>query len=309
MWFSRNEFDRNAWFYTDADVRGGLHWKAFCEMTLPIPSLDKQKEIVTEYNTIVNRIKLNEQLNQKLEETAQAIYKQWFVDFEFPYENGNPYKSNGGEMVYEPLLEIKIPKDWRVKELGAICSVKGGKRLPKGESLIQENTGHPYIKVADMCTDKYVVLSNTFEYVPKPIQKSIERYTVKKGDLILSIVGTIGLVNIVHDTLDGSNLTENCVKLTACSELNPEYLYEYLKSSIGKNEIEMKTVGGVQGKLPLYNIKAIRILCPEKNVFDRYSKIIAALDAKQVCSAQQLPQFEVMKNILNAKMSLAGAIA
>ncbi len=43
MWFSRKEFDRNAWFYTDADVRGGLHWKAFCEMTLPIPSLEKQK--------------------------------------------------------------------------------------------------------------------------------------------------------------------------------------------------------------------------------------------------------------------------
>ncbi|MFP4023007.1 MAG: restriction endonuclease subunit S [Thiohalospira sp.] len=80
MWFSRAEFDRNAWFYTDADVRGGLAWKAFCEMQLPVPSIEKQREIVKEYNTIVNRIKLNEQLNQKLEETAQAIYKQWFVD-------------------------------------------------------------------------------------------------------------------------------------------------------------------------------------------------------------------------------------
>ena len=54
MWFSRREFDRNAWYYTDADVRGGLHWKALCDMQLPIPSITKQKEIVKEYNIIQN---------------------------------------------------------------------------------------------------------------------------------------------------------------------------------------------------------------------------------------------------------------
>ena len=83
MWFTRREFDRNAWFYTDADVRGGLHWKALCDMQLPIPSIAKQKEIVREYNVIQNRIALNKQLIQKLEDTAQAIYKQWFVNENF----------------------------------------------------------------------------------------------------------------------------------------------------------------------------------------------------------------------------------
>lgn len=87
MWFSRKEFDRNAWFYTDADVRGGLHWKSFCNMKLPIPSPKKQLEIVREYKVIQDRIAINNQLISKLEETAQAIYKQWFVDFEFPDEN------------------------------------------------------------------------------------------------------------------------------------------------------------------------------------------------------------------------------
>ena len=120
MWFSRREFDRNAWFYTDADVRGGLHWKALCDMQLPIPSPAKQKEIVTEYNTIVNRINLNKQLIQKLEETAQAIYKQWFVDFEFPDENGKPYKSDGGEMKESELGEI--PKEWEIGILKDVLS-------------------------------------------------------------------------------------------------------------------------------------------------------------------------------------------
>lgn len=80
MWFERAEFDRNAWLYTDADVRGGLAWQAFEDMQLPIPHIDKQREIVKEYNTIQNRIALNQQLIQKLEETAQAIYREWFVE-------------------------------------------------------------------------------------------------------------------------------------------------------------------------------------------------------------------------------------
>ena len=78
MWFSRPEFDREACFYAVGGVRGSLEWEDFCNMELPVPSIEKQREIVAEYNTVVNRIKLNEQLNQKLEETAQAIFNECF---------------------------------------------------------------------------------------------------------------------------------------------------------------------------------------------------------------------------------------
>jgi len=122
MWFSRKEFDRNAWFYTDADVRGGLPWKSFCDMQLPVPHIDKQREIVKEYNTIQNRINLNQQLIQKLEETAQTIYREWFVEFEFPDENGKPYKSNGGEMVWNEELGKEIPMGWKLGTLEDIAN-------------------------------------------------------------------------------------------------------------------------------------------------------------------------------------------
>lgn len=81
MWMSRSEFDRHACFLAVGGVRGSLEWEDFCDMEFPVPSIEKQREIVKEYNTVVNRIKLNEQLNQKLEETAQALYKHWFVDY------------------------------------------------------------------------------------------------------------------------------------------------------------------------------------------------------------------------------------
>ena len=120
MWFTRSEFDREACFHAVGGVRGSLEWEDFCGMQLPIPSIEKQQEIVREYNTIQNRIALNNQLIQKLEETAQAIYKQWFVDFEFPDENGLSYKSNGGEMVCRcafSVRKLKEHKNCKLKQI------------------------------------------------------------------------------------------------------------------------------------------------------------------------------------------------
>ena len=108
-------------------------------MQLPIPKPDKQKEIVKEYNTIVNRIALNNQLIQKLEETAQTIYKQWFVDFEFPNKEGKPYKSSGGEMEMNLELEKEIPKGWKVNKVGNEFKITIGRTPPrfKKNGLIQ----------------------------------------------------------------------------------------------------------------------------------------------------------------------------
>ncbi|PKM79832.1 MAG: hypothetical protein CVU89_16580 [Firmicutes bacterium HGW-Firmicutes-14] len=127
MWFSRTEFDREACFYAVGGVRGSLEWEDFCNMQLPVPSIEKQKEIVKEYSTIVNRIKLNELFNQKLEETAQAIFKRWFIDFEFPDENGKPYKSSGGEMEYNSETDGEIPKGWEISTYGKVIDFKTGK--------------------------------------------------------------------------------------------------------------------------------------------------------------------------------------
>ena len=80
MWFRRPEFDRYARFMSHGSAREIFDWGEMCETLLPIPTIEKQQEIVREYNTIQNRIALNNQLISKLEETAQAIYKQWFVE-------------------------------------------------------------------------------------------------------------------------------------------------------------------------------------------------------------------------------------
>ena len=149
--------------------------------------------------------------------------------------------------------------------MGSLAEVKGGKRLPKGVNLVTTPNQHPYIRVRDLNNAVFASLSNDYEYVDDETQQSISRYIVSTGDLLISIVGTIGLTAIVDHTLNKANLTENCVKLTNLKNVTPEYLLLFLRSSQGVEAISKGTVGAVQLKLPIKNIQSIAVplLCDE----------------------------------------------
>lgn len=169
---------------------------------------------------------------------------------------------------------------WKECTISDIASVKGGKRLPKGVNLITERNSHPYIRIRDL-TEKTLELKSSYEYVDDNTQKSISRYIVDTGDILISIVGTIGLIAVVGDTLKGANLTENCVKLIDIKEnVDKEYLYYFLVSSMGQDEIKKGTVGAVQLKLPIKNIQSIKLLLPPIEIQQQISGLLAALDRK-----------------------------
>ena len=173
-----------------------------------------------------------------------------------------------------------IMEEWKEYKLGDVANVKGGKRLPKGINLTTIANTHPYIRVRDLGTKKILELDSSYEYVDDETQKSISKYIVNSGDIILSIVGTIGLVAVIGTTLDGANLTENCVKLINVNKIDKEYLYYYLSSDIGKSEIEKGTVGAVQAKLPIKNIQSINIKAPAIELQKRIASILKSLDDK-----------------------------
>lgn len=126
MWFSRPEFDRYVRFHSHGSTRETFDWADMCEVELPIPSIKEQRQIVAQYQSIANKIKVNEQICSTLEATAQALYKHWFVDFEFPNEAGNPYKSSGGKMVWNEELGKEIPEGWEVKSLDKLYKFQYG---------------------------------------------------------------------------------------------------------------------------------------------------------------------------------------
>ena len=235
MWFTRSEFDREACFHAVGGVRGSLEWEDFENLQLPIPSITKQSEIVKEYSIIQSRIDLNQKLIQKLEETAQAIYKQWFVDFEFPDENGKPYKSNGGKMIWNEELQKEIPKGWKVGILRDVLECNP-------ETLSNKDTFRTilYLDTSSITNNKINELQELdleFDEIP-----SRARRKVKDNDIIFSTVRpALRHYGIIK------NLPENLVVSTGFVILRvkelilfPELIYSFLTDEKTLNFLQAK---------------------------------------------------------------------
>ncbi len=279
MWFIRSEFDREACFNAVGGVRGSLEWEDFCEMKLPVPSIAKQKQVVKEYKVIQDRIELNHQLIQKLEETAQAIYKQWFVDFEFPFDfaqgkpdkNGKPYKSSGGEMIYNEELDREIPKGWEVSSIGQYSKVKSGYAF---KSEWWNTNGLPVIKIGSIANN--TIDFNSLGYINENKAKKAESYQVQKGDIVIAMtgatIGKIGLVPEINTTIFVNqrvgvfDLGEKPIKKAA-------FLYFNLLTDFVRNEIA--NVGGdsAQANISYKQIEEIKMVLPTETIIKCFNNI------------------------------------
>ncbi len=271
MWFRRSEFDRYADFRCDSAIRGGFKWEELCEVELPIPSIEKQREIVREFNTIVNRIQLNEQLIQKLEETAQAIYKRWFVEFEFPDENGLPYKSSGGKMVWCEELEKEVPEGWIFCQINSLCEITSSRRVFENEYV---KVGIPFYR------GKEISLKKKGEIISDPIFISEKRYTElisisgqpNEGDILMTAVGTIGSTYMVHNERfyfkDGNVVWFRNFKT---ENLN-YYLYDFMQSEMFIDLINEITIGSTQSAITIKTFGEQRILLPVESIINKYSE-------------------------------------
>ena len=274
--FKRNDFDRNCWFRTDGSVRGGITWNDICEIELPVPDLKEQEKIVNTYKAITKRIQLKQKINENLEKTA--ILK---------LEN----------MLNKKSLEKKSIK------IESICEVKGGKRLPLDSDLIENRNSHPYIRIRDIKENCFVMLNNEFLYVDDETQKEIARYITETNDLLISIVGTIGLTVLVHKSLDKANLTENCVKLTKMKNLIPEYVLIYLRTKAGQSAILQATVGAVQAKLPLKNIQNLDIPFFEDSIMKEYNDFLRKTFICISNNLEEIIRLQAFKQLVISRIS------
>jgi type I restriction enzyme S subunit len=169
----------------------------------------------------------------------------------------------------------KLPSDWELKTLKDIADVSGGKRLPKGQTLIDENTGYPYIRVSDM--SKNGVFTSNLKYVPRETVNSIQRYRINKGDLYISVAGTLGLVGKISDELDGANLTENADRISNI-QCHTDYLLYCLRSQLIQDIISRESTTNAQPKLALTRIKKFLIPCPPSFEQQKIAGILSSVD-------------------------------
>lgn len=283
MWFRRPEFDRYADFRCDSAIRGGFKWDELCEVELPIPSIDKQRAIVAEYNTIVDRIQLNEQLNQKLEETAQAIYKQWFVDFEFPkikvdgmLRGVETYRNSGGKMVYNEELEKEIPEGWEVVKLEEVISEFISKR-GKSKSVMnlnKENEIFKYPVISAMNVNHgAIVKKHTIPYVNKEDYNNWMNPKLEIDDLILTSEAPLGETFYIARYSDFA-LSQRLFGLRTRKDImSGWYLNFWLNLPSVKRELEERSSGTTVSGIKLSELKKLSVLVPSDIIEQSFNSL------------------------------------
>lgn len=173
-----------------------------------------------------------------------------------------------------------MSSEWKTYRIDELAQVKSGKRLPLGHALCELPTRYPYIRLVDIVDGN--IKKDNLLYLKEETKKIIEKYIVNSDDVCLAIVGnTIGLVFYVENKFDGFNLTENAARLTKFKEfVNSKFIYYYLISPLGQNEIISRTVGSAQGKLPLYNINSFPVNLPPRYLQDAIAEFLSYLDER-----------------------------
>nr|WP_180062543.1 restriction endonuclease subunit S [Acinetobacter sp. YH12120] len=177
-----------------------------------------------------------------------------------------------------PKLRFKeFDGDWSEKVISDIADVRGGKRLPKGYSLVESDTGYPYITVTDM--EDGTVNCDKIRYVPLDAVDQIKRYRITVDDIYISVAGTLGLVGIIPHELNNANLTENADKLTNI-KCDQKYLLQYLNNGSLSQLIDSVSTVGAQPKLALYAIQGMSIFLPATPEQTKIASFLSAVDEK-----------------------------
>ena len=153
----------------------------------------------------------------------------------------------------------ELPEGWVWTTLGSVCSIKGGKRIPKGKTFSKDKTAHVYIRVTDMKNGSVDMAD--LKYIDEDVYEEIRRYTIEKDDLYLTIAGTIGKVGEIPDALHGMNLTENAARLTeiVCDK---RYLMYSLMTDLAQNHFSLRFHQVAQPKLSIETSSSTLIAMP-----------------------------------------------
>ena len=281
MWFSRPEFDRNAWFYTDADVRGGMDKSAFMDMMLPLPSIKRQREIVNEYETLSRRISLNEQMIQKLEATAQTLYRKMFVD---------------------SIDKENLPEGWRMGTLGEVCSKIGSGATPKGGKDCYMDSGVSLIRSMNVFDFNFSY--DELAHISDRQAKQLDGVTVNKKDILFNITGaSVARCCMVPDDILPARVNQHVMIIRPKEDYMSYYLLCTLCSDEAKQSLlGMSQSGSTREAITKTEIEAFHIVVPSSELLMDFTTKVETLYDNIMLYKQENSKLAELQSLLLAKM-------
>ena len=275
MWFRRPEFDRYARFHSHGSAREIFDWDELCDVMLPIPSITRQREIVAEYETLTNRIRLNNQMIQNLEATAQTLYRKTFVD--------NIDKEN-------------LPEGWRMGTLGEVCDTQYGYT----ETATTEMVGPKFLRITD-------IVGNSIKWSDVPYchisDKDFVKYKLELGDIVVSRTGAnIGWAKQIKGIIPNSVFASFLIRLKV-KESHLKWLIGYLVESPDfKSFVFANQQGSAQPQANANILVKYPLLIPNKDSTRQYNKQMQSLNRHVCVIEQENEKLTELLSLLLAKM-------
>ena len=270
----------------------GISAKTFKNIKILIPDLENQQAISKILLTIDQKIQINNQINQELEAMAKTLYDYWFVQFDFPDQNGKPYKLSGGNMVYHPELKREIPEGWGVEKLGNFES-----KIITGKTPSRTNSDNfggkiPFITIGDIRGNTFIYrTSETLTDLGARVQKN---KFLPEGSLCVSCIATVGEIGF---TTEPSHTNQQINSIVFEDETNRYYLYFALKNYFENANASAKT-GNTFANMNKEDFSEIKIIFPNKEIKNNFHKIIEPYFSQIKCLQGQNQELTQLRDWL-----------
>ena len=233
----------------------------------------EQKKISSILKLLDDKIELNNKINSELEAMAKTIYDYWFLQFEFPNEEGKPYKSSGGKMVWNDELKREIPEGWEVKNLIDYCYLKNGINYNKEETVGEK---YKIINVRDISSSSLFVNSNLLDEIC--ISSNIaDKYLVNKNDILIARSGSPGQVRIIS-IKENMIFSGFIIKCEVKESKYKEYFIYVLKKI--ENLISTKSNGSILKNINQESLNMLKIVIPNIEIIDNFNSKIVSIHKK-----------------------------
>jgi len=279
------------------------------DVVVDIPDISEQRQIGQLLDAITHKIELNRSINQNLEALAKQLYDYWFVQFDFPNEEGKPYKSSGGKMVWNETIKRDIPERWEVLYLGEITT-KYQQGLIRSNSQLSDSYDYGYLKMGDLYGNGRYSLSKISR--TSATKEELSAYSLHKGDFLINvrnskeIVGKTCIVNYVEDnTLYNHMLVRMCFEKVSSYYINLLFNTKHMRKAVDGIKKGTTTV------IALYqdDLYRLPIIVPNNETMKKFSTISnrildnqALLDEEELSLVKQ--RDELLPLLMNGQVSL-----
>lgn len=279
MWFRRPEFDRYARFKSHGSAREIFSWEEMCDVFLPIPSIEQQRKIVAQYEAASRKIRLNERMITRLEETAQTLYRKMFVD---------------------GIDKENLPEGWRMGTLGEICCKIGSGATPKGGKECYVNVGTSFIRSMNVLDLRFN--HDELAHITLQQAKTLDTVSVESRDVLFNITGvSVARCCMVPDSILPARVNQH-VMIIRSSKIIYSYYLLFLLYFSKEKLLGISQSGSTREAITKSEIERFTILVPSIEIIRNFDYKVSSIFHHKVLLEEENNKLNKLQSLLLAKI-------